>query len=314
MESPDQLAEGGTFQDAVDSIVDAITDAVADLLEAVDAVVENITNVLSPTDSGDGSGEEENLDGGTVGDDNPSDDATPALIEGDTPVVSDSGSGAVSDGADGNADSPIGGGGDGDTVSEGSGSSEPQTSGSVAGGSADQSASLPVNDQSPADFGGMDAGSGFNSGSNTGGENELAVRPEYEATTGMGAGSCADSDGDGVCDSRDACPDTPRNVVVFEHGCHLEKGMTLNLEGVHFENNSATLLAGSEITLDMAVYALKNTRVQKVEVAGHTSSVGRADHNLRLSQQRAETVLSYLVARGVAPERLEARGYGEESP
>lgn len=52
----------------------------------------------------------------------------------------------------------------------------------------------------------------------------------------------------------------------------------------------------------------------KVEVAGHTDSTGSASINLRVSEQRAQAVVEYLVRRGVAEERLTAVGYGEAEP
>ncbi|HNC97874.1 MAG TPA: OmpA family protein, partial [Myxococcota bacterium] len=54
--------------------------------------------------------------------------------------------------------------------------------------------------------------------------------------------------------------------------------------------------------------------ITRLEVAGHTDSDGNDNFNLELSQRRVEAVLQYLVARGVAPERLVAKGYGESRP
>jgi outer membrane protein OmpA-like peptidoglycan-associated protein len=51
-----------------------------------------------------------------------------------------------------------------------------------------------------------------------------------------------------------------------------------------------------------------------MRVEGHTDDTGPEDVNQRLSQQRAETVRRYLVNQGVAPQRLEAKGYGESKP
>ncbi len=52
----------------------------------------------------------------------------------------------------------------------------------------------------------------------------------------------------------------------------------------------------------------------KIEVAGHTDSVGDEEVNLQLSQQRADAVRKYLVQSGVPPEQVEATGYGENQP
>jgi outer membrane protein OmpA-like peptidoglycan-associated protein len=54
--------------------------------------------------------------------------------------------------------------------------------------------------------------------------------------------------------------------------------------------------------------------VGKVVVEGHTDNVGKAAVNQKLSQGRADSVMKYLVGKGVAPSRLEAKGYGESKP
>jgi len=52
----------------------------------------------------------------------------------------------------------------------------------------------------------------------------------------------------------------------------------------------------------------------KVELQGHTDSKGSDAYNLNLSQKRAEEVVKYLLAKGVSPEQLKAKGYGETQP
>jgi outer membrane protein OmpA-like peptidoglycan-associated protein len=52
----------------------------------------------------------------------------------------------------------------------------------------------------------------------------------------------------------------------------------------------------------------------KVEIEGHTDASGSEAHNLKLSQQRAESVRDYLVSKGVEASRLVAKGYGESQP
>jgi outer membrane protein OmpA-like peptidoglycan-associated protein len=58
----------------------------------------------------------------------------------------------------------------------------------------------------------------------------------------------------------------------------------------------------------------RNPQVQRLEVQGHTDNRGTPAHNLQLSQQRAETVVRWLVGFGIEPARLEAKGYGDERP
>jgi outer membrane protein OmpA-like peptidoglycan-associated protein len=59
---------------------------------------------------------------------------------------------------------------------------------------------------------------------------------------------------------------------------------------------------------------LQENPTLRVEIAGHTDSDGSELYNLRLSQARAQAVVDYLVSRGISPDRLVARGYGESRP
>jgi OOP family OmpA-OmpF porin len=86
------------------------------------------------------------------------------------------------------------------------------------------------------------------------------------------------------------------------------------LEGVNFDNDSATLRPDSIATLDAAAATLKEWGEVKIEVAGHTDSVDTDAYNLKLSQRRADTVRAYLIEKGIAADRLFAKGYGEANP
>lgn len=87
------------------------------------------------------------------------------------------------------------------------------------------------------------------------------------------------------------------------------------LDIVRFAPHSAVLLASSHGILDAVADTLQgNPELQRVEVESHTAEPGDAAGNLRLSQQRAAAVVQYLVAKGVAPGRLVARGYGSSAP
>ena len=120
-----------------------------------------------------------------------------------------------------------------------------------------------------------------------------------------------DSDFDGVPDSADRCPDTPRGTVVDEKGCPREPVI---LRGVEFATNSATLTETSRPVLDGVAADLRIHPLVRVELQGHTDSRGADAFNLELSQRRAESVRDYLIAQGVNGTRLEAKGYGETQP
>jgi OOP family OmpA-OmpF porin len=131
-----------------------------------------------------------------------------------------------------------------------------------------------------------------------------------------------DSDGDGVLDRLDRCPGTRAGAKVDASGCELaepakpqpKKPEVLVLKGVTFATNSASLTSASAATLDEAADALAKRGDVQVEVAGHTDSRGSAQRNRALSQQRAESVMRYLVSRGVNAANVTARGYGPDRP
>ena len=122
-----------------------------------------------------------------------------------------------------------------------------------------------------------------------------------------------DSDGDGVDDEHDQCPNTPKGLKVDAHGCVIEQ-QTIRLEGVNFEFNQAQLTAAAKMILGEVAATFIGQPSLHAEVAGHTDSVGSARANLKLSQRRAQAVRAYLIAKGVPPERLVARGFGKTEP
>jgi outer membrane protein OmpA-like peptidoglycan-associated protein len=121
----------------------------------------------------------------------------------------------------------------------------------------------------------------------------------------------ADTDGDGVPDTVDECPETPAGMTVNEQGC---SALDVTLEGVYFASGSAELKDSSRAVLDEVVQALKNFPAARVEIGAHTDAQGAKSLNQALSEQRAESVKAYLVEQGIAADRLEAKGYGESTP
>jgi outer membrane protein OmpA-like peptidoglycan-associated protein len=92
-------------------------------------------------------------------------------------------------------------------------------------------------------------------------------------------------------------------------------GMSITLKGIYFDFNQATIKPESRPALDDAAKILNDNPTIKVEIQGHTDSVGSADYNLRLSNSRAQAVVNYLVQNyGIAVNRLTARGYGKTIP
>ncbi len=94
----------------------------------------------------------------------------------------------------------------------------------------------------------------------------------------------------------------------------LKKGGKITLHGIYFESGRATILPTSYSVLDEAVKLLRDNPKVRIEIQGHTDSVGSETSNLLLSQARAESVRSYLVSRGIDPARIIAKGFGESMP
>jgi len=124
-----------------------------------------------------------------------------------------------------------------------------------------------------------------------------------------------DSDGDGVPDERDRCPNTPRGTQVDADGCPIEAQAPIVLKGVTFEFDKARLTAQAENRLDNVVNALLASDELMFRIDGYTDSVGSDAYNQDLSQRRVDSVRAYLVENGISASRItDARGHGESSP
>jgi len=82
----------------------------------------------------------------------------------------------------------------------------------------------------------------------------------------------------------------------------------------YFDFGSATLKPEGERKIDEIIPAMQDNPELRITVEGHTDSVGSEAYNQRLSERRAEAVRTYMVAHGIAPGRIETRGYGEANP
>ncbi|GAB3641522.1 OmpA family protein [Spirosoma arcticum] len=94
----------------------------------------------------------------------------------------------------------------------------------------------------------------------------------------------------------------------------LVTGETVALRQVQFAQSSYVLLPGSSAELDQLVQVMNRNPQWRIEVAGHTDNVGDARLNLALSENRAKVVAHYLTRRGIAEERINAKGYGSTHP
>jgi OOP family OmpA-OmpF porin len=117
-----------------------------------------------------------------------------------------------------------------------------------------------------------------------------------------------DSDGDGVLDNMDKCPNTPRGATVNSDGCWAYQGE------IFFDFDKADIKPGAYPILEEAVVVLANNPGLKVEVQGYTDSIGSEEYNLGLSERRAKAVEAYMEGKGVDPDIISAKGYGEANP
>ncbi len=118
----------------------------------------------------------------------------------------------------------------------------------------------------------------------------------------------ADSDGDGVPDSIDACPNTPVGAHVNARGCWAYDAKVL------FAFDSSVINPDAFAMLDNGVEVMLNNPDIKVEIDGHTDSRGPAAYNQKLSEARALAVANYFISHGVEAARISAVGFGETMP
>ncbi len=94
----------------------------------------------------------------------------------------------------------------------------------------------------------------------------------------------------------------------------LEVGSAVKLNNVFFETGKATLKEESFIELDKVVTFLNDYPEIKIEIGGHTDNVGKPANNLKLSDARAKAVEEYIQSKGIASDRITAKGYGQTKP
>lgn len=91
-------------------------------------------------------------------------------------------------------------------------------------------------------------------------------------------------------------------------------GATATLNAVRFVQSRPELLPESQPTLDLLLGFLKQNSRTRIELAGHTDNQGDFDQNITLSRERADAVRAFLVQNGIAPRRIQTRGYGSTRP
>ena len=157
------------------------------------------------------------------------------------------------------------------------------------------------------------------------------LRSDLNTTNGnlaaINAKLTADSDGDGVPDLFDKCPNTPAGTKVDGAGCPLPVAQNVKvyvteedkkvvkdaIANLEFDLGKATIRAHSLPSLNKVAELLVSKNFS-LKLAGHTDNTGSAALNMRLSKERAEAIKTYLVTQGANASRIEAVGYGMTQP
>lgn len=125
--------------------------------------------------------------------------------------------------------------------------------------------------------------------------------------TGTPVAGPQDDDQDGVINSKDKCPDTPKGAVVDKDGCWA-------FHGVLFDFDSDKVKSTYHPLIQNAVDVMKLNPGLTVEIQGHTDNYGKDAYNQNLSERRAKAVKTELVKHGVDGKRLTTAGFGESQP
>lgn len=126
-----------------------------------------------------------------------------------------------------------------------------------------------------------------------------------------------DTDGDGVADDKDLCPNfigTVENQGCPEVSEEVQKEITDLARAIYFNTGKSTFTNETAIRLEGVSKILSNYTNSKFVVEGHTDSTGSDKVNLKISQERADAVMNYLISNGFPAENIKAVGYGETNP
>jgi outer membrane protein OmpA-like peptidoglycan-associated protein len=163
---------------------------------------------------------------------------------------------------------------------------------------------------------------------NDGVSDETDKCPSVKGSVNMGG--CPDSDEDGVPDNLDRCPDEPG--LPADNGCppskkqeaappaasveekKLQQQLNVIVKNLQFEVGSSVIARNSFDDLDKLADLLTQNPNARLNIDGHTDNQGELEKNMRISRERAEAVMMYLVEKGIDEGRLKATGYGPTKP
>ena len=94
----------------------------------------------------------------------------------------------------------------------------------------------------------------------------------------------------------------------------LAEGVVIVLDNIYYDYNQAVIRKGQARDLEALAALMKQYPEMEIELGAHTDSRGSPDYNLELSRQRAEAAKFFLISKGIDPNRIQTKGYGESSP
>lgn len=140
------------------------------------------------------------------------------------------------------------------------------------------------------------------------------TKPGYKVDA---MGCALDNDKDGVVNEEDKCPDVAGPASNF--GCpeikaEVKKNLEFAAKNVQFASGKEALTPKSKEILDEVVGILNDYTAYSLMISGYTDDRGKDDMNLILSEKRAKATKDYLISKGVSAARIFEKGYGEANP
>lgn len=111
---------------------------------------------------------------------------------------------------------------------------------------------------------------------------------------------------------REKSPDSTYNINIPLQP--IEANALIVLKNIFFDENKFELKTASQVELGSVVQLMKENPTLKIQINGHTDNVGNAAANLKLSNNRAQAVVTYLSSKGIDTKRLSFKGFGDTQP
>ena len=145
---------------------------------------------------------------------------------------------------------------------------------------------------------------------------EAAMAEEPDPTV---TAQVRDSDGDGVPDDEDRCPNTPAGMRVDAFGCPKVTGGMVEIQLIlEFDFDSARIrdeYLAEKYKIDEFIAANPEAEVVRIDLDGHTCNIGTKSYNYKLSRERALSVRDYLMGElGLSHDFFKINAYGEDRP